>query len=210
MENNVENDILEKGIEAHIEKLEYRSQLNDLAKGYAEQAMIEKKDLINAKKYLYTKGNGWGEDCLEKSTEKVDHPDKISAVFRKFVDLIVTMNNVGKLNELNEYFDAVKSRGIDIEINLVNMLDKETQKVVDDGMAAMDSYQKNMYDKDDYINNELATEAESTNFSPKNKFKKVVELAYKKRDGKDVDDKIQDEYVNIELYTQALEKINDL
>lgn len=207
---NTENDILEKGIETHCEKLEYRHQLNDIAKGYAEQAMVEKKDLINAKKYLYTKGNGWGEDCLDKSKEKVDRPDKISSAFRKLVDIIQTMDNVGMLNELNEYIDAAKARGITISVDYQNELSKETKQIIDDGMKAMDSYQKDMYAKEDYINNELASEAESTNFSPKNKFKKIVELAYKKRDGKDVDDKIQDEYVNIELYTQALEKVNDL
>ena len=60
------------------------------------------------------------------------------------------------------------------------------------------------------MNDVLAVEAEESNFSPKDKYKKLVKFAESKQAGKDIDDKIQDEYLNAELFTNGLDIVNGI
>ena len=60
------------------------------------------------------------------------------------------------------------------------------------------------------MNDVLSIDAENAALSPKNKYKQIIQLAAKKQDGKDVEDKIQDEYVKMELFTNGLETVNEM
>ena len=42
------------------------------------------------------------------------------------------------------------------------------------------------------------------------KYKKIVKLAADKQAGRDVDDKVQDEYVEMELFSNGLEAVNGI
>jgi hypothetical protein len=74
----------------------------------------------------------------------------------------------------------------------------------------MDGFQKSICEKNDYMNDVLSVDAENAALSPKNKYKQIIQLAAKKQDGKDIEDKIQDEYVKMELFTNGLETVNEM
>ena len=74
----------------------------------------------------------------------------------------------------------------------------------------MDPIQCSICEKNDYMNDVLAVDAENTNLSPKDKYKKIVKLAASKQAGRDVDDKVQDEFVKVELFTNGLDAVNSI
>ena len=74
----------------------------------------------------------------------------------------------------------------------------------------MDPLQCVICEKNDYMTDILAEQAETANLSPKDKYKKIIQLAASKQAGRDVDDKVQGEFVKIELFQNGLEAVNDI
>lgn len=206
------DECIEKGIECHNEKRYLAKEMSSIAKTCSEQTGIDKKAIMKVKDYLHYKGRGWGEDCLEKSEEKEKYPDRVSPTFRKLFEIFTYMYACGKQDELDEYIDALADRGIKIEVNesLFEQPDNDTKDIVAQAISGMDGFQKSICEKNDYMNDVLAPDAENASLSPKNKYKQIIQLAAKKQDGKDVEDKIQDEYVKMEMFTNGLETVNEM
>lgn len=74
----------------------------------------------------------------------------------------------------------------------------------------MDPLQRVICEKNDYMTDVLAEKAETANLSPRDKYKKIIRLAASKQAGRDIDDKVQCEFVKIELLQNGLEAINDI
>ena len=74
----------------------------------------------------------------------------------------------------------------------------------------MDPIQCDICEKNDYMTDVLAEQAEVSNLSPKDKYKKIIQLAASKQAGRDVDDKVHDEYLKIELFSNGLEEVNKI
>ena len=113
---------------------------------------------------------------------------------------------------LDIYLEAVKARGITITIDrsqFANPSDDIKAKVAD-ALSVMDPIQCQICEKNDYMNDVLAVDAENNNLAPKNKFKHIVRLAASKQAGRDVDDKVQDEYVHMGMLKNGLEAVNDI
>ena len=127
-------------------------------------------------------------------------------------EIVTNSYATGKEDLLNVYLEAVKARGITITIDrsqFVNPSDDAKAKI-DDALKVMDPIQCQICEKNDYMNDILAVDAENNNLAPKNKFKQIVRLAASKQAGRDVDDKVQDEYVHMELLKNGLEAVNDI
>lgn len=216
--NGVSDEILSadecivEGLKCHNDKKELRREMYSIAKSCSEQTGIDVKAILSAKDYLHYKGNGWGEDCIEKSKDKTKYPDRISPVFRKLFEIINNCYSTGIEEELKCYFDAIKLRGITITVDetMFNTPDTTNTDMVKGSLNEMDNVQSVICEKNDYMNDVLAEDAEHANLSPKNKYKQIIQLAAKKQDGKDIDDKVQDEYLKMELFTNGLEKITEL
>ena len=87
----------------------------------------------------------------------------------------------------------------------------ETKEKVAIAISQMDPLQCIICEKNDYMTDVLAEQAESANLSPKSKYKKkIVKLAADKQAGRDIDDKVQDEYVEMELFSNGLEAVNGI
>ena len=86
----------------------------------------------------------------------------------------------------------------------------DVKEKVASALSIMDPIQCLICEKNDYMNDVLAVDAENKNLAPKNKFKQIVRLAASKQAGRDVDDKVQDEYVQMELLQNGLEAVNDI
>lgn len=203
---------LNQGIEYHNEKRELSKEMNSIAKYCSRETHIEKKVLIKVKDYLHYRGRGWGDDCLSKSEESEKYPDRVSPTFRNLAEIIANAYTTGKEDLLKVYIDALKLRGITLSIDTskFTLPSPETKEKVAIAIDQMDPLQCAICEKNDYMTDVLAEQAENTNLSPKNKYKKIVQLAASKCAGRDVDDKVQDEFLEIELFSNGLEVVNDL
>lgn len=206
------DECIEKGIECHNEKHYLAREMNSVAKTCSEETGVDKRAILKVKDYLHYKGEGWGEDCLEKSEDKVKYPDRVSPTFRKLHEIFTNMYACGKEDELLDYIDALADRGIQITVDesYFQRPDDDTAKVIANAIKGMDGFQKSICEKNDYMNDVLSVDAENAALSPKNKYKQIIQLAAKKQDGKDIEDKIQDEYVKMELFTNGLETVNEM
>lgn len=205
-------DCLNEGIEYHNEKRELFKEMNSIAKFCSAETHISKQTLIKVKDYLHYRGRGWGDDCLSKSEESEKYPDRVSPTFRHLVEIITNSYATGKEDLLDVYLDAVKSKGITISIDksMLTLPSAETKEKVAVAINQMDPLQCAICEKNDYMTDVLAEQAESANLSPKSKYKKIVKLAAAKQAGRDVDDKVQDEYVEMELFSNGLEAVNGI
>ena len=217
-ENNAnENTIsytecLDQGIQYHNEKSALWKQMNSIAKECARQTSVDRNTLMKVKDYLHYRGRGWGEDCLSKSEESEKYPDRVSPTFRHLVEIITNSYAAGKEDLLNVYLDAIKEKGITITLDLSKFSrpSDDAKQTIAAAIDQMDPLQCDICEKNDYMNDVLAEQAEAVNLSPKNKYKQIVKLASAKQSGRDVDDKIQDEYVKIELFQNGLEAANNV
>ena len=205
-------ECLDKGIQYHNEKAALWKDMNAIAKTCSRQTGIDRNTLMKVKDYLQYRGRGWGDDCLSKSEESEKYPDRVSPTFRHLVDIVTNSYATGKEDLLNVYLDAVKEKGITISIDVSKFTrpSNEAKQTVAEAINLMDPLQCDICEKNDYMNDVLAEEAESINLSPKNKYKQIVKLAASKQAGRDVDDKVQDEYLKMELFQNGLEAVNDI
>lgn len=206
------DECIEKGIECHNEKRYLAKEMNSIAKACSEESGVDKKTILAVKDYIHYKGRGWGDDCINKSEEKEKYPDRISPVFRKLIEIITNVYTAGQEELLSDYIEAAKIRGVHISIDEKYFVtpNKDEKEAISNAIKGLESFQNSICEKNDYLNDVLAVDAENANISPKNKFKQIIQLAVKKQDGKDIGDKIQDEYVKMELFTNGLEIVNEM
>lgn len=205
-------DCLETGIQYHNEKSALWKAMNAIAKTCSRQTGIDRNTLMRVKDYLHYRGRGWGDDCLSKSEESGKFPDRVSPTFRHLVDIVTNSYATGKEDLLDVYLNAIKERGITISIDTSKFTrpSVDNKTAVAEALSLMDPIQTDICEKNDYMTDVLAEQAETVNLSPKNKYKQIVKLAASKQAGRDVDDKIQNEYVHIELFQNGLEAVNDI
>lgn len=203
---------LDEGIQYHNEKSSLWKEMNAVVKECSRQTGIARNTLMKVKDYLHYRGRGWGDSCLEKSEESEKFPDRVSPTFRHLIDIITNSYATGKEDLLNVYLDAIKEKGITITIDVSKFTrpSEESKQVVAVALNQMDPLQTAICEKNDYMTDVLAEQAEAVNLSPKNKYKQIVKLASAKQNGRDVDDKVQNEYLKMELFQNGLEAVNDI
>lgn len=205
-------ECLDQGIQYHNEKAALSKEMNAIARTCSRECNIEKKTIMKVKDYLHYRGRGWGDDCLSKSEESEKYPDRVSPTFRNLVEIIKNFYETGKEDNLAVYIEAAKSRGITISVDTSNFTlpNDDTKTKVATAINQMDPLQCIICEKNDYMNDVLAEQAEEACLSPKNKYKQIVQLAASKQAGRDVDDKVQNEFMKIELFTKGLGAVNDI
>lgn len=210
--NLTQIECLDQGIQYHNDKSALWKDMNAIAKTCSRQTGIDRNTLMKVKDYLHYRGRGWGDDCLSKSEESEKFPDRISPTFRHLVDIVTNSYAAGKEDLLNVYLEAISERGITISIDTSKFTrpSDDSKTVVAEALSLMDPIQTDICQKNDYMTDVLAEQAETLNLSPKNKYKQIVKLAASKQAGRDVDDKVQNEYVKIELLQNGLEAVNDV
>lgn len=209
MRQKVKKLILD-GVDANIDKTEKSKEMNKLMGSVAKSVGITKKDVRTLKDIIHYKGMGWGKDCLEIEPKKKGEPkrytDRVTPIFRRLVELIETCRDADELHLLNEYLQATKSRGIIININEEDPKCTDRDEL-DRTLKVLDEMQGFVCKKNDYITQDLAEQAENMAFAPKGKYKSVVELATKIKEGKDVDEKIESLLTKNNMHNGALETI---
>lgn len=209
---NPQLSCLDEGVQYHNEKTSLWKEMNDVAKSCAKDTHIDKNTIMKVKDYLHYRGRGWGEDCLTKAEESEKYPDRVSPTFRHLIEIVTNLYATGKESVLDVYLNAIRERGITINIDASKFTSPSdsVKSKVSTALSIMDPIQCQICEKNDYMNDVLAVAAEEANLSPKDKYKKIVKLAASKQAGRDVDDKVQDEYVKTELFTNGLDIVNNI
>lgn len=208
----LKTDCINSGVEYHNEKSALWKEMNNIAKSCSKQTGVDRNTLMLVKDYLHYRGRGWGEDCLSKSEETEKYPDRVSPTFRHLIDIVTNAYATGKEDLLDVYLSAVKERGITISIDTSKFTQpsSDSKAIISEALKIMDPLQCDICEKNDYMNDVLAQDAENVNLSPKNKYKQLVKLAASKQSGRDVEDKVQDEYLKMELFHNGLEFVTDI
>lgn len=212
-------ELMTTALTKHAAKVEATHNMHDTAADTVENlgdTNITKSLVLRIKDYLYYRGRGWASsvDPIKRAIKDEEHPqekfpDRVSPCFRRLVTIITDMRKANMLDELNVYLDALKAYGITITVD--NSHEPHISDVQRVGLKAaietMSLYQRIICETADELKDELGEAAESIKFSPKNKFKELVSLTYRKNNGKEVDDKIHDKIYATELYENGLTSV---
>ena len=206
------DDVIANGIDCHNEKKYYSKEMNTSAKLCSEETGIERRAIMMVKDYIHYKGRGWGDTCLTKSEEKDKYPDRVAPTFRRLLDIVSNCYALGKEDLLSEYINALEDAGIKLVIDESKFLhpDEETVETADRYLQAMETFQCSICEQNDYMTEVLAEQAEAVDLSPKNKYKQIIQLAAKKLEGKDINDKVHDEYEKAGLFINGLAKVSEM
>lgn len=178
---------------------------------------ITKQTILRIKDYTYYRGRGWASptDPIKRAPKGEEgeiekFPDRVSPCFRRLQTIIADLRSANMLDMLDVYLDALKSEGITITINTdATPVISDTQR---DGLKTaietLSDYQRIICNTADELKDELGAEAEAINFSPKNKFKELVSLTYRKNNGKDIIETVQDKLLATEMYENGLNWLN--
>lgn len=202
-------DLLEKSYDALKERKTAQKHMGMIASDVSKLQNVEKSILMRCKDYVLYKGQGWDINELEKSEAEVKFTDKIAPVFKKFLQIIEDCYAVGKEDLLDDYFDALRSFGVDVTVtDKSNMVVSDADEV-DQAITAMGRFQKTINEVNREINDEHTSLAEELSFTPKKDYKSVLGLYEKKKDEKDVDDMYQQKVTDLNMIEAAYNAVYD-
>lgn len=210
--NEIE-ELLDESLDIFADKKKFTKTMNSIIKDCSKKTGIEKSVLKKVKDYHHCKGVNWvNGNPLEKNVE-VKEKDKIALVFIKLKEIVDNLRAVGDVKFLNEYLTAMDSCGIHITVD--SSINSEEQIVNSDEIMEVIENASRLQTNVDTLGEELkenkSVEAEKLNFTPKSSFCNVLGILDKIREGKDVDDKIQDRFTELEMLNGAftyLSKVN--
>lgn len=203
-------EVLKQSVKAQKEKTQYVVENKRVLEDLAQRTQLKRATIQTAQKYLHTKGCGWGESCLDFAKDAKEK-DIISAKFSSLCELITIIVKVGAGDELKPYIQAMKDRGIEVDISSLMRTDAPEGDVASDVSKTLDSsavYMGKIKEHNEILKN-FAEEAERSNLCPKNRFTNLLRLATAKEDGMDIQEKISDEIFKMALYESGLEKLNE-
>lgn len=203
-------EVLKQSVKVHKEKIQYFVENKRVLEDLAQRTQLERATIQKAQKYLHTKGCGWGEDCLDFAKDAKEK-DIISAKFSSLCELITVLVKVGAGDELKPYIQAMKDRGIEVDISSLIRTDAPEEDVASDVATTLDSsavYMGKIKEMNELLK-DFAEDAERSNLCPKNRFQNLLRLATAKEDGMDIQEKISDELFKMALYESGLEKLNE-
>lgn len=205
------DDVIGKGVQSLENKIMYTNMVKTNIKDTAKIVGLQKSEISKAQDLIHTRGLGWGSDSLDKSDEaKGTGTDRISAAFRKVCDIIQIMYECGYEEEMQDYIRAAKRRGINIDVSTASFtMPGEAEKItIRTAIETISPWKDKIEQINEYMNT-LAVAADHQNVTPKAKFKKLIMLTYKQNEGKDIMDKIQDELLHNEMYSNSLERLQN-
>lgn len=212
MEEKIEEieGLLNDSLDTLSDKKKFAKTMNSIIKDYSKKIEIEPKIIKSVKNYHHYKGLNWANNNPLEKNKDAKEKDKIAPIFIKLKEVVDNLREVGDTEFLNDYIKALDSCGIHISIEWDDSkaFDSELQEILE----VTSRLQTNVDTLSTELKETKATESEELNFTPKSSFCNVLGILDKIRDGKDVDDKIQDEVTSIFMLNNAynyLSKVNE-
>lgn len=191
-------DVVEDSAGTLADEKRYAKEMNGILKDAAKECSVSKSLIKRMMNYAHYKKSGWvGNDPLVLDPQ-VETKDKMSLVFIKLVSLLQDVKSAGMDDILDDYIEKLKSIGILIDFSGLN-----PPEVTSDSYRVQESIESasRLLDRIIFLSNKISKEdavkAEELGFGPKNEYSKLVKLYAKKKDGKEIDDEIQQIQTNL-------------
>ena len=177
--DNEQLEILAEAIDLDIQEKQEYKDMNDLCATASKDLLIDKQTLKRFKDYNYYYGRGWvNGDPLEraKGDDSVEYPDRVSSTMIKFAQIINDCVEVGDVNFLIPYLQALKNKyGITITLDAKQGSD-ERLKRVDQYIQPMCSNQAKICNIADQIKGPITDKAIESKICSKSRFRSLVRL----------------------------------
>lgn len=205
--------LLDESTEIHYNIIQLLKQMNEIAHPVAKQTQIPKWMFYKMKDYQYCKGSAWIDEVTPLILEHDVKPkDKISPIFIRLLNLIQLCRYFNNLDLIKEYVEALEAYGIKLTIEAKNdtapAFSPEAIKAAQNAIDQMKELQKDIYAQEEIFREEKCFEAESYEYVPKNEFREVVDIKYRKKvNKKQKNDKIKKRF---KCFHQVEGAINDI
>lgn len=199
-------ELIDEGLKVLEDQSFNRKNLSKVYKGVKSDIGEDTRFLANAYRYLKFHEQGWTGSPLELDP-KVAEKDEISKVMIKFLEVVEAMVKTNHTNNLKPYFRELGSMGIYVDFA---EYEKNCQSYDLENELNDIAHYDVLLEKNKNQLNEYAEEAESINFTTRGKYQAILSLIKQKQDGKNVDDKIQDEHTKMALITNGLDTISEM
>lgn len=201
---NVEQieELLDDSLETLSDKKRFSKTMNSLIKDCSKKIGIEPKILKAVKNYHHYQGANWVDNKpLEKDSSKKEK-DKISPVFIKLKEIVDNLRQLNDVEFLKPYLKAMDNCGIHITIDSDDDLEFD-KEYVNEVIESTSKLQTNVDTLSEELKETKSNEAEKLNFTPKSSFIGVLGILDKIKDGKNQEDKIQDNFTTITMLNNA-------
>lgn len=201
-------EIIQSSLDTLTDKKQVSKDMHHVFKDASEKTKIPPEVLRRVKDYNYYFGRGWQAGNPLDLDKEEKFKDKVSPVFIKLLTIVDDLYKVCHVELLDEYFDAMNQLGIHIDVS-----DYRPEYVTydstisDDAVAAGVNLQSSICQLADQIKDEDSINAEQKGFGPKREYIKLINLAYSKRKGKDIEDKCQEAYAEHAVAINSYDKI---
>jgi hypothetical protein len=200
-EQNEIEELLDDSLETLADKKKFAKTMNTIIKDCAKKNNVDPKVIKAVKNYRHYKGVNWANNNpLEKDKDKKEK-DKVAPIFIKLLEVVENLRAIGDKEFLEPYINAIAEKGIRIDIDF-----EDTDKDVGEIMEVIESASKLQTNVDtlvEELKEEKSITAEELNFTPKSSFVGILGILDKIKNGKNVDDTIQNNFTTITMLNNA-------
>lgn len=203
-------ELLDDALDNVSDKKQFSKNMKDILKNCGMINGIDKKALTHVKDYYHYKGANWLDGNPLKKNPQAEYKDKISPTFIKLLSIFQDLEAVGDTDFLQSYIDALLPYGIKIELDAKTPDTKESLEDIKKTIETASSYQTNVDELTKRIKEENAQKSEDIGFTTKSAFNSVLSTYEKIKEGKDVNDKVQQNIVNSLMSADAYNYLSKL
>ena len=210
IEVNSAEELLEESLKVLSDQKETKKALKDSIKSLLEQTGGDKYFWGIVRKVYSAKGDGWvGGDPLNIDPNSPSK-DAISNTFKKLAETIKAFSMFNRLEDLQEYFDALRKYGIEITVDESATEHADTSAVdIEDYLKSQKSYTKTIEEYSTELKESHAPKSEEIDFAPKKEYMGLVNIYKRGLEGKDVEDQVQDKLTICEWTERAYNLVKD-
>lgn len=196
-------DVVEDSVGTYIDKKRYNKEMSNVLRDAAKETGVDAATLRRVKDYVHYKKMGWIDNNPFELDPKEKFKDRVSPIFIKLLTLLQDVTALGMEDILDEYLSKMEACGVRITFADVvpPAMATDTDRAREAVYTASD-YQGKICVLADKIRDEDSARAEELGFGPKKEYVKLIDLYAQKKDGKDVDDKIQQVQTDL-LFAQS-------
>ena len=203
-------ELLDDALDNVSDKKQFSKNMKDILKNCGMINGIDKKVLSHVKDYYHYKGANWQDGNPLKKNPQAEYKDKISPTFIKLLSIFQDLEAVGDTDFLQPYIDALLPYGIKIELDAKSPDTKESLEDIKRTIETASGYQTNVDELTKRIKEENAQKSEDIGFTTKSTFNSVLSTYEKIKEGKDVNDKVQQNIANSLMSADAYNYLSKL
>lgn len=202
-------DVVEDSLGTFNDKKNYNKQMNSKFRDASKIAKIDAARLRRTKDYVHYKKMGWIDNNPFELNPQEKFKDRVSPIFIKLITLIDDIKSLGMDYIVQEYFDKLDAMGIHIDYSeYVPTAVPENLDACQEAIEYGNKLQGSICTLADKIRDEDSVKAEELGFGPKKEYVKLISLLADKRDGKDIDDKIQQIQTDLIFAQSSYEEVS--